>query len=226
MGIFPSWRSRGFRGLVYQLVTVALLAGLVWFLGHNTLENMRERGIQSGFGIFTQPAGFAIGESLIGYDASDPIWKAFLVGLVNTLRVALIGIVFTTVLGLALGIGRLSRNFLLRGICTFYVEVFRNLPVLLQIFIWYFIVTDWFPDISAALQPMPGVFLSKNGMSFPVPGWVPAHLRPVAGLVLGGMLAFGYRRWAWKAFERTGQPRPILWPMLALIFGLDRKSVV
>ena len=202
--------------MLYQVVTVALLAGLAWFLVHNLLENMRVRGIQSGFGFFSQPTGFAIGESLIDFDANDSIAKAFFVGFLNTLRVALLGIVFTTLLGVAIGIGRLSRNFLLRGICTFYVELFRNVPVLLQMFIWYFVITDWFPDIAGALQPLPGVYLSKSGMSFPAPLWGQAYLGILYGLLAGVALALGYRHLAWRSFERTGRPWPLFWPMLAL----------
>ena len=127
-----SWRSRAFRGVVYQVLAVALVALVAWFLVSNTLENMRVRGIQSGFGFFSQPAGFAIGESPIEFDSAEPYWKAFLVGLLNTLRVALTGIVLITIFGTLIGIGRLSKNFLLRGLCTAYVETFRNLPVLID----------------------------------------------------------------------------------------------
>ncbi len=98
-----SWRSQAFRGLVYQILAIALVALAVWFLAHNTLENMRVRGIQSGFGFLTQPAGFDIGEPMFNYEALDPYWKAFLVGIGNTLRVAVIGVVLTTILGTLLG---------------------------------------------------------------------------------------------------------------------------
>ncbi|MGZ5102191.1 MAG: hypothetical protein ACXWGX_16710, partial [Usitatibacter sp.] len=104
------WRSRALRGYVWQVLAVLAIGAAVWFLAHNTLQNMRARGIQSGFGFLSQPAGFDIGESLIPYDALDPYWKAFLVGILNTLRVAVVGIVLATVLGTLLGIGRFSRN--------------------------------------------------------------------------------------------------------------------
>jgi general L-amino acid transport system permease protein len=188
-----------------------------WFLIHNLLENMRVRGIQSGFGFFSQPTGFAIGESLIAFDSQDPLSRAFLVGFLNTLRVALLGILFTTVVGLAVGIGRLSRNFLLRALCTGYVELFRNMPVLLQILIWYFVITDWFPDVSDAIQPLHGVFLTKSGMSFPVPVFHAEHAWILAGSAFGLALALGWRAAARRAFERTGARRPVFWPMAALI---------
>lgn len=103
-----SWRSQAFRGLVYQVLAFAVIGLLVWFLAHNTLENMRARGIQSGFGFLAQPAGFDIGEMLIRYESIDPYWKAFLVGVLNTLRVAIVGIVLTTLIGTLVGIGRFS----------------------------------------------------------------------------------------------------------------------
>ena len=214
-----SWRSRAVRGLIYQLVAVALIAAVIWFLAHNTLENMRVRGIQSGFGFFTQPAGFDIGESIFAFDSADPYWKAFLVGLSNTLRAAVVGIFFTTILGTLIGIGKLSRNFLVRKLCTGYVELFRNIPVLLQLLMWYFILNEWLPPVSEALNPFPGIFLSKSGMSFPVPEWEQGHLVTVAGLLLGIAGAWLYRRWAQASFEKTGIARPMFWPALAIVIG-------
>jgi general L-amino acid transport system permease protein len=212
-----SWRSRATRGLIYQAVAVAAICAAVWFLAHNTLENMRVRGIQSGFGFFTQPAGFDISESVFAFDSADPYWKAFLVGLSNTLRAAVVGIVLTTILGTLIGIGRLSRNFLVRGLCTGYVELFRNIPVLLQLLMWYFVLNEWLPPVSEALHPLPGLFLSKSGMSFPIPEWEQGHLLTLAGLVLGLAAAWFWRRRAHDAFERTGVARPVLWPSLALV---------
>ena len=113
-----SWRSQAFRGVVYQVFAVSVIALVAWFLTSNTLTNLRIRGIQSGFDFLSQPAGFGIGETVIEFDSSNPYWKAFLVGLTNTIRVAIIGILIATVLGTAIGIGRLSRNFLLRAVCA------------------------------------------------------------------------------------------------------------
>ena len=130
-----SWRSQAFRGVIYQILALALVAAGVWFLASNTLHNMQVRGIQSGFDFLKGPAGFDIGESLYPFDSAEAYWKAFLVGLVNTLRVAIVGIILTTLLGTLLGVGRFSRNALVRGLCYAYVEFFRNVPVLLQLLI-------------------------------------------------------------------------------------------
>ena len=99
-----SWRSQAFRGLIYQVLAAGLIGLVVWFLAKNTLHNMQVRGIQSGFDFLTQPAGFDIGEGLYPFDSGEPYWRAFLMGVVNTLRVAVIGIVLTTVLGTLLGV--------------------------------------------------------------------------------------------------------------------------
>ena len=215
-----SWRSQAFRGVVYQLITVALLVAAVWWLTSNTLENMRTRGIQSGFGFLNQPAGFDIGETPIEFDSANPYWKAFLVGLLNTLRVAVVGIILTTILGTLIGIGRLSKNFLLRGFCTWYVEIIRNVPVLIQLFTWYLILTTLLPPVSEALHLGPGVYVSKSGMSFPIPVWGTGQLIAGGAMVLGAIIAWFYRRWAMMAFERTGIPRATFWPSVAMIIGM------
>ena len=123
-----SWRSQAFRGIVYQALAIIAIIGVAWFLAHNTLINMRVRGIQSGFDFLTQAAGFDIGESLYPFDSEQPYWQAFLVGVTNTLRVAIVGIILSTLLGTLLGIGRFSRNALVRGLCLSYVEAFRRAP--------------------------------------------------------------------------------------------------
>jgi general L-amino acid transport system permease protein len=143
--------------------------------------------------------------------------EAFLVGLGNTLRAAVVGIVLTTILGTLIGIGRLSRNFLLRSLCTGYVELFRNIPVLIQLLMWYFVLNEWLPPVSDALNPVPGIFLSKSGMSFPVPEWEHGHLVTLAGLLLGIACAWAYRRWARNAFLRTGIARPMFWPAVVIV---------
>ncbi|MSQ75003.1 MAG: ABC transporter permease subunit [Rhodoferax sp.] len=215
-----SWRSQALRSLLYQVVALVLVIGAGYYLLGNTLENMRLRGIKSGFDFLMQPAGFAIGESIIPFDSSESYVKAFAVGVSNTLRVAALGIVLATLLGTFIGIGRLSRNFLLRSICGAYVEFFRNVPLLLQLFIWYFILTETLPTIEEALKPLPGVFFSKNGLQFPVPLWADGHALTLAGMFLGLLLAVWWARQARRYFEISGQLRPVALPALALLAGL------
>lgn len=165
--------ARRWRALAWQVLAVAALLALAFFLADNTQENMRLRGIRSGFDFLADPAGFDIGESLFPFSAGDPYWRAFLAGLGNTVRVALAGIVLATIVGMLVGVGRLSRNALLRWLCGAYVESFRNLPLLLQLLMWYFMLAELLPPVSEALQPLPHVYLSKSGLSFPdLAGWL------------------------------------------------------
>ena len=211
-----TWRSQAFRGVVYQVLALALLLAAGAYLLNNTLANMRARGIQSGFDFIWQSAGFAIGESILPFDSAESYGKAYLVGLINTLRVALAGIAAATMLGTLVGIGRLSHNLLVRSLCSAYVEVTRNIPLLLQLFIWYFVLTELLPPVDAALQPLPGWFFSKNGLQFPLPHWQAGHWGTLAGLALGVAAAIGWRRFARRRFEATGHALPTLLPGLGL----------
>jgi general L-amino acid transport system permease protein len=214
-----SLRSRAVRAVIYQVLALGLIGLAVWFLAHNTLENMRVRGIQSGFDFLSQPAGFDIGETLMSYESIDPYWKAFLVGLLNTLRVAIIGIVLTTVLGTLLGIGRFSSNAMVRGLCYAYVELFRNIPVLLQLLVWYLVLTEWLPDPGEPLSVFGMFFLSKGGFNFPVPVWGLGQGLAALGMLAGGLLAWMWSLRARAHFEATGQPWPVWWPALLLVLG-------
>ena len=214
-----SWRSQAFRGLVYQLVAVAVIGLLVWYLAHNTLENMRVRGIQSGFDFLQSAAGFDIGESIIPYDALDPYWKAFLVGVVNTLRVAVIGIVLATVVGTLLGVGRYARNAIVRGLCYAYVEFFRNVPILLQLLMWYLLLTEMLPALSDALTVGGVIFLSNNGFKFPVPVWGFGQALAAVGAAVGLAIAWLYRRWAIRQFEQTGRARSLVLVPAAIVIA-------
>ena len=212
-----SWRSQAFRGLVYQIIAIGAVGLGVWWLASNTMHNMQVRGIQSGFDFLKSPAGFDIGESLYPFDSSEPYWQAFLVGLTNTLRVAIIGIILTTVLGTLLGVGRFSRNALVRGLCYAYVEFFRNVPVLLQLLMWYLFFTEALPAAAEAWTLGP-LFLSKGGLSFPIPVWQTGHLWGAIGLLAGAVVAFVYRSWAYRQFEATGKLRSMFWVPVALFF--------
>ena len=202
-----SWRSRAVRGWVYQALALALVAAAVAFLAHNTQENMRVRGIQSGFDFLGQAAGFDIGETLVAYDPSQSYGRALWVGVLNTLRVAVIGIVLTTLLGVLVGVGRFSRNALVRGLCYAYVEVFRNVPVLLQLLMWYLLFVEVLPPPQSAWNAGGLFFLSKGGFAFPVPVWASGHAWMALGALVGVVAGVAYRRWAQRQFELTGIDR-------------------
>jgi general L-amino acid transport system permease protein len=168
------WRSARGRRIAYQAAAIVAAIAVAWFLVSNTIDNLHERRIASGLGFLGREAGFEIGESaFLRYSASDSYLRALLVGLTNTLAVALIGIVLATVLGTFIGLARLSRNFLLKTLSAGYVEFIRNVPLLVQLFFWYAVITEGFPGPREALSPLPGVFLSNRGIYFPTFSGVP-----------------------------------------------------
>jgi general L-amino acid transport system permease protein len=162
-----NWRSQRVRAWCYQAVLIGILIVLVGWLLHNTLGNMRMRGIQSGFDFLLDPAGFDIGESMFTFTSTQTYGAAFLAGLFNTLRVSCIAIVICTLWGTVLGIGRLSGNALARGLCYAYTELFRNIPLLLQLLMWYVVMVELMPDTEAPLHFRDWVLLSKEGLALP-----------------------------------------------------------
>ena len=162
-----NWRSQRVRAWVYQIAFFAVLIALVGWLLHNTLGNMRMRGIQSGFDFLLDPAGFDISESMFAFTSTQTYGQAFLVGLLNTLRVSCIAIVICTLWGTLLGIGRLSNNALARGLCYAYTELFRNIPLLLQLLMWYVVLVELMPDTETPLRFRDWALLSKEGLALP-----------------------------------------------------------
>ncbi len=165
-----NWQSQRTRGVLFQIVLVVSLLGLLFWLAHNTWLHLQERGIQSGFDFLFDNAGFDIGESVFDFDSQQSYALAFLVGLLNTLRVSVIGIVCCTALGVLLGIGRLSNNALARGLCYAYVELFRNIPLLLQLLMWYVVLVEVMPASDEALHLGNWLLLSKEGLALPLVG--------------------------------------------------------
>jgi general L-amino acid transport system permease protein len=216
-----SLNSRATRGLIYQAIALVLVALGVWFLARNTQINMAARGIPSGFDFLGAPAGFDIGETVIPYTPDESYGRAIWIGVLNTLKVSLIGIVLTTVIGVLVGVGRFSRNGLIRGLCYGYVELFRNIPLLLQLLMWYLFMVEILPASNEAWNLGNLFFLSKGGFSMPSPatgvGWHWVVIGAAAGLVAG----VGWRRWVQNRFERTGQEGDRIWAPLALIVVLS-----
>ena len=216
-----SLNSRATRGWIFQVIALALVAFGVGFLAHNTQTNMSARGIPSGFDFLSSPAGFDIGQTLIEYTPDDSYAMAIWVGVLNTLKVAVIGIVLTTLLGVMLGVGRFSRNGLVRGLCYGYVELFRNVPVLLQLLMWYLFMIEVLPDPSEPWSAMELFFLSKGGFALPIPasgiGWGFMFW----GLLLGLAAAVMFRQRTFKQFEQTGQLGDTFWVPASLLLVLS-----
>jgi len=162
------------RRLAYQAAAIAVVLIVVGYLVGNTIANLEDRRIASGFGFLGREAGFEVGESaFLRYSASDTYLRALAVGVLNTLQVALIGILAATVLGAVVGLFRISKNFLLRTVAGTYVEVLRNSPLLVQLFFWYALITEVLPPPREALHPLPGVFLTNRGLYLPTPASTP-----------------------------------------------------
>jgi general L-amino acid transport system permease protein len=217
----PSWwNDPRIRGIAYQVLFVAAVVALVAFLVHNTLANLRRQNIASGFGFLDREAAFGIGESLIAYSPADTYARAFLVGLLNTLYVSALGIVLATVLGTVMGIARLSSNWLIRKLAQVYVETFRNIPLLLQLFFWWAMIRVSAPAPRQAWEPLPGVIISNRGLVFPVPTADPVHRWLLLALVLAVLGAIAVGRWSQRRQALTGAQFPTGWVSAGLILGL------
>jgi general L-amino acid transport system permease protein len=224
VGIAPTapafWNNPAVRSIVYQVLLVGGVIAVGAYLIHNTLVNLERQGIATGFGFLNREAAFEIGESLIRYTPADTYGRALLVGLLNTLCVAGIGIVLATILGTIIGIARLSTNWLISKLASFYVETVRNIPVLLQLIVWWDILRVSAPGPREAWQPVPDVFISNRGVIYPVPIYDPVHLWVGAAFVLGIVASVFVTRWARARQMATGQQFPVLRTNAALIIGL------
>jgi general L-amino acid transport system permease protein len=206
------------RAFAYQAIAIAAAVFAGWYLVSNTLANLEARHIASGFAFLAREAGFEISEtSFIPYNAADSYLRALTVGLANTIRVALIGIVAATVLGALVGLARLSRNWLVANLAAAYVEFVRNVPLLVQLFFWYVIITESFPGPRSAIAPLPGVFLANRGIFFPVPAWAPAYAWMMVALAAGTVATIAIAWWARRRQAITGRRPPVLAATLALL---------
>ncbi|PHK94836.1 amino acid ABC transporter permease [Pseudoroseomonas rhizosphaerae] len=218
-GIRLSWADERFRSIIWQILVVGLVAGVIWWLVRNTAHNLEVRRIATGWGFLSREAGLPVAESLIPYSPTDTYARALLVGVLNTLKIAVVGVVVATILGTLIGIARLSRNWLLSRIAAAYIEVVRDLPLLLQLLFWYAILQG-LPSPRQSLNPATGVFLSNRGLKLPWIQWQDAHSFALLGLVLGILGAFFYARSARAKQMADGQPRKV-WPVaLGLVLGL------
>jgi len=212
----PFWRDPTKRGIVFQVFALLLVGGVGYYLFSNTQANLARQNIATGFNFLGKEAAFEIGESLIPYSAADTYAKALLVGALNTIKVAFIGIIITTILGTIIGIARLSKNWLVSKLSGGFIELMQNIPVLLQLFFWYALFYEAFPSPRQALHPMPGVFLCNRGLVLTVPEAHPAHAAMFWALLIALGLGWGIARWARKRQERTGQLFPAIRVGLAL----------
>lgn len=222
------WYDPRKRSIVYQLGILAMVGLLGYYLVSNTQANLERQAIATGFGFLQKEAAFEIGESLISYSAADRYARALFVGVLNTLLVSFIGIVLTVILGTFIGIARLSTNWLVSRLAAVFIEVFQDIPILLQLFFWYALFYEILPSPRQALSPFVGVFLCNRGLVFAVPEFHPAHTYMAVAFVAGCLSVYFLRRWARKRQAKTGLAFPvfrvsvgilILLPLLAWLVG-------
>jgi general L-amino acid transport system permease protein len=211
----PRWRS-----VAFQFVLGVLVVFLVYAAVDNAVQNLQKAKIASGFDFWNHTAGFDISQTLIDYSTVSTYGRAFWVGLLNTLLVAGLGIVFATIIGFTVGIARLSRNLLVARLAGAYVEIVRNLPLLLQLLFWYNAVLKALPEIAGSLVLPGGGFLNNRGLFLPAPVFAPAMAWVLLALIAGiaGAIAFGVL--ARRRQAQTGAQWPVVCVTLALIVGL------
>ena len=214
------------RQVVYQVLLVAaVVLALAWIV-NNVAVNLRRQNIASGFDFLDRTSGFDVSQSLIAYSNASTYGRAFWVGLLNTLLVAVLGIIAASVIGFIVGIARLSSNWLIARLATVYVEVVRNVPLLLQLFFWYFAVLKNLPGPRQSYAIPGGGFFNVRGLYLPLPVPQPGFGYVALAFAIGVIAAVGIARWAARRQDTTGVRPPVLAPSLALIVGLPLAAFV
>ncbi|HWJ76036.1 MAG TPA: amino acid ABC transporter permease [Kaistia sp.] len=214
------------RGLVFQIAFVVALAWFAWDIVDNTARNLQRANIAAGYGFLGRTAGFGIVQKLVDYTEANSYGRALLVGLLNTLLVAGLGILIATILGFIIGVARLSSNWLISRIATAYIEILRNIPLLLQLFFWYFAVLRAVPGMREKWTFL-GIFhINIGGLHVPRPVFADGAGTVGIALVVGIIAALLVGRWGRKRQEATGQAPPAGWIGAALIVGLPLVAFI
>jgi general L-amino acid transport system permease protein len=208
--------NKQFRDFASQLIVVIGLVAFLWYITSNLLTNIDQRGITTGFDFFSSTAGFGISESPIYFDDTSTYFRAFLVGLSNTLIVSVVGIFFATIIGLLVGVARLSHNFLISKLATVYVEFFRNIPILLQILFWYNVVLAALPSPRASIELGLDSFLNNRGLYVPKAVFENGFLIIFISIIIAIAIAIFVVKRANKKFEETGKETKVF-PIVILL---------
>ena len=214
------------RAWLFQIITVIAVVSLGWFMFDNTQTNLQHRGITSGFGFLERSAGFGIAQHLIDYSEADSYARVFVIGLLNTLLVSVIGIILATLLGFIIGVARLSPNWMISKLATVYVEVFRNIPPLLQILFWYTAVFLTLPGPRQAHGYFDMFFVSSRGLNMPRAMPAEGMTAFLVSVLIANVAIVMMVRWANKRFEATGQPFHKFWVGLALLLVIPGLSML
>jgi len=214
------WYDPDKRSVLYQVGAALLFALISWYLISNITTNLERQSIATGFGFLNNEAAFEIGESLIEYSAADRYMKALTVGFLNTLLVSFIGVVLTVVMGTFIGVARLSKNWLVSKCAAGYIELFQDIPVLLQLFFWYAFFYEMLPSPRSALNPFQGLFISNRGLVFSIPASHPVYKYIFLSLIIAIIIIFLIKKWAKKRQDLTGQQFPVFITATLLLIGL------
>lgn len=209
-----------FRSVVFQIIAIGALGAFFYTIVNNALTNLEARGIATGFDFLSQEAGFGIGLTLVEYDETFSYGRTFVVGLLNTALVSVLGIILATVLGFTMGVARLSSNWLVSRFAAVYIEIFRNIPLLLQIFFWYFAVLQALPSARQSLSLGEAIFLNVRGLYLPAPVLEQGSSFVIGALIVGIIATIIINIWANNKQKLTGQQTPMLRIALSLIVGL------
>ncbi|MFQ5937789.1 MAG: amino acid ABC transporter permease [Acidiferrobacterales bacterium] len=216
----PIWNDPRYRALFFQVVVLGGVILLCIFLVNNTLANLARQGIASGFDFLGTTAGFSISMSLIEYAEENTYFRAFVVGLLNTILVSAIGVVLATIIGFIIGVARLSRNWLLAKLAAVYIETLRNIPLLLQLFFWYFAVLRALPGPRQSASLFDTFFLNNRGLFSPKPIFEPGFVAMPVAFVVAVVAVIFLARWAHKRQEETGQQFHTIYYSLGILIGL------
>ncbi|MEA2992290.1 MAG: ral L-amino acid transport system permease protein [Alphaproteobacteria bacterium] len=220
------YRNPRVRGIFIQVILVLVVLWLGYEFAGNARTNLQAQKIATGFGFLDQNAGFDVNFSLLPHQETNTYRHIFLIGLLNTLLVSVLGIVIATILGFIIGIARLSNNWLIARLATFYVELIRNQPLLFQLLFWYLAVLGTLPGTRQSISIFDEIFLSNRGIVMPRPVFSEGTRYVVAAFALGIFATLVLRYWARRRQAATGQPFPVLWPSLGLILGLPLVALV
>jgi general L-amino acid transport system permease protein len=214
------WNDPKVRSIAVQVIMVLVIGFFAYEIVHNTIANLTKRNISTGFAFLNKSAGFDLIQSLVEFSSESSYGQALIAGFLNTLLVASFGILFATLLGFFAGIMRLSKNWLVAKLATLYVEAIRNVPLLLQMFVWYGAVLKPLPGPKEAINIGDMFFLSNRGFNMPNTIYGDGAWLGLVGLVLGIVGAFVLRRWARKRQAATGQPFPYVMAGIAMVLAL------
>jgi general L-amino acid transport system permease protein len=220
------YRNPRARGIFFQVILVLAVLWLAYQFAENARANLQAQQIATGFGFLDQVAGFDVNQSLISQEGGNTYRHIFVIGLLNTLLVSALGIVFATIVGFAVGIARLSSNWLLARLAEFYVELIRNQPLLFQLLFWYLAVLGTLPSTRQSISIFDEIFLNNRGIVMPRPIFNEGSGYVVAALAVGILASLALRYWARRRQAATGRPFPLLWCSLALILGLPLAALI